>query len=72
MCNNYDIDVELTDEAKLQEDLAFDSLDVVETCMETETYFGVTISTDDMVSAETIGDFIKLFEKYLGEAGRLK
>lgn len=55
-----------TDEIKLEsnivKDLHADSLDLVETLMNIEDEWGITIADGDVADIETVGDVVKLIE----------
>ena len=59
------LDVEketITPEAKLQEDLGVNSLELAELVFNCEEEFGVSIEEDDYASFVTVGDVVKYLE----------
>lgn len=61
---------QLTLEAKIQEDLGADSLDVAEIIMGVEEQFGVTIPDEVSEKVSTVGDLLEVLADLLGTAGR--
>ena len=55
-------------EARFQEDLDADSLDLVEAVLALEEEFGVTIPEDEMEGVKTVGQAINLVAEKLGVA----
>ncbi|WP_105970688.1 acyl carrier protein [Streptomyces geranii] len=53
---------QITLEATL-EDIELDSLAVVELSLVLETELGVSVSDDELLEAETVGDMVKLIEQ---------
>jgi len=53
---------EIKDEAHLTNDLGADSLDAVETIMEVESKFDISISEEEGSNAKTVSNLIKLVE----------
>lgn len=49
---------QVTDDARFQEDLSADSLDVVEVVMSLEDDFGVKISDEDAQKLQTVGEAV--------------
>lgn len=56
---------EITDEARLVEDLAMDSLDILETVMAVESELGIHIDDDKVEELNTVGEFVQLVEASL-------
>ena len=59
--------IDPTRESELVADLGFDSLQVLEAVSELEDRFSVTIPTDDLPSARTVGDVVDQVAKLVGE-----
>jgi acyl carrier protein len=59
---------QVTPEARFQEDLDADSLDLVEAVLALEEEFGVTIPEDEMEGVRTVGQAINLVAQKLGVA----
>ena len=55
----------ITLDTNLVDDLGADSLDVVDLVMAIEDEFGVEIPDREALGIETVGDTIKLIEKYM-------
>ena len=53
---------EITDEARLVEDLAMDSLDILETVMAVESELDIHIDDDKVEALNTVGEFVQLVE----------
>jgi len=53
----------ITQESKLSEDLAVDSLDAIELIMTLEEEFGVSIPDEEAQKFKTVGDIIAFVEK---------
>lgn len=58
---NLDKD-EIKLESNIVKDLHADSLDLVETLMNIEDEWGITIADSDVADIETVGDVVKLIE----------
>ncbi len=56
---------EITDEARLVEDLAMDSLDILETVMAVESELDIHIDDDKVEALNTVGEFVALVEASL-------
>jgi acyl carrier protein len=56
---------QVTMEAKFQEDLGADSLDVVELVMKIEEEFGIEVPDEDAEKIRTVGDAVKYIEEKL-------
>lgn len=61
---------QLTLEAKIQEDLGADSLDVAEIIMGVEEQFGVTIPDEVSEKVSTVGDLLEVLADLLGARER--
>lgn len=61
---------QLTLEAKIQEDLGADSLDVAEIIMGVEEQFGVTIPDEVSEKVSTVGDLLEMLADLLGARER--
>ena len=59
---------DVTPEARFQEDLDADSLDLVEAVLALEEEFGVTIPEEEMEGVRTVGQAITLVAQKLGVA----
>ncbi|HHW93582.1 MAG TPA: acyl carrier protein [Clostridiaceae bacterium] len=57
---------EVTDDARLIEDLAVDSLDAVELSLELEDQFNLTVEDHEIEQLETVGDVVNLIQGKLG------
>lgn len=53
---------EITDEARLVEDLAMDSLDILEAVVAVELKLDIHIDDDKVEALNTVGDFVALVE----------
>ena len=53
----------ITMEANIIEDLEADSLSVMQTIMELEEEFGLTVEDEDVNSLRTVGDIVKYCEE---------
>ncbi len=58
----------VTPEAKFQEDLDADSLDLVEAVLALEEEFGVSIPEEEMEGVRTVGQAVQLVAEKLGVA----
>ena len=56
----------VTPQARFQEDLDADSLDLVEAVLALEEEFGVTIPEDEMEGVKTVGQAVQLVAAKLG------
>ncbi len=56
-------DDEVTMEAKIQDDLGADSLDVVDLAMSVEEEFGVKIPDEDLEGIKTVGDIVNYIDE---------
>jgi acyl carrier protein len=66
VCENLGVNREqVTDATSFQEDLAADSLDVVELVMELEEEFSLTVSDDQAEKIKTVGEALD----YIARAG---
>jgi acyl carrier protein len=61
-------EAELTDDAKLIEDLGADSLDVVEVVMSFEEKFDIEIPTNKATEFVTVGDAIAFIKAHVAES----
>jgi acyl carrier protein len=59
-------EAEVTPQARFQEDLDADSLDLVEAVLALEEEFGVTIPEDEMEGVKTVGQAVQLVATKLG------
>ncbi|AAD35746.1 MULTISPECIES: acyl carrier protein [Thermotoga] len=57
---------QVTEEAKLIDDLGADSLDLVDLVMDFESEFGVKVDDADLEKISTVGDIVSYIEKKLG------
>jgi len=57
---------QVTPQARFQEDLDADSLDLVEAVLALEEEFGVSIPEDEMESVKTVGQAVDLVASKLG------
>lgn len=57
---------QVTEEAKLIDDLGADSLDLVDLVMDFESEFGVKVDDADLKKISTVGDIVSYIEKKLG------
>ena len=64
------LDVEVTWDSKLGDDLMLDSLDMVELVMFLEECFGVEIPDEDAGEIVTVGDAIEVIKKCKANKGR--
>ena len=56
---------QVTEEKDLEEDLIFDTLDLVEFAMNLEETFDITIPEDEANAQHTVGDWMRLVERKL-------
>jgi acyl carrier protein len=69
LADNLSIPVaQVTPQARFQEDLDADSLDLVEAVLALEEEFGVTIPEEEMEGVRTVGQAIQLVADKLGVA----
>ena len=61
------VDVDITAESLLVEDLGFDSLDVVEFVMAIEEEFDIEIYDEDAEKIKTVGDAVAFITKEKGD-----
>jgi acyl carrier protein len=61
---NVDED-QLTEETDIQNELSADSLDLYEILMSAEDTFNVKVEAEDVEEIHTIGDAVRVIEKYL-------
>ncbi|MGO8684134.1 MAG: acyl carrier protein [Thermoleophilia bacterium] len=54
-------------EARFQEDLETDSLDLVELIMTMEEKFGIKISDEEAAAIKTVGDAVEFVEKRIAQ-----
>jgi acyl carrier protein len=59
-------EADVTPQARFQEDLDADSLDLVEAVLALEEEFGVTIPEDEMEGVKTVGQAVQLVATKLG------
>ena len=59
---------DVTPEARFQEDLDADSLDLVEAVLALEEEFGVTIPEEEMEDVKTVGEALNVVMAKLGSA----
>jgi len=59
-------ETQVTPEARFQEDLDADSLDLVEAVLALEEEFGVTIPEEEMEGVKTVGQAVQLVATKLG------
>lgn len=57
-----DVDKARNDEARLREDLGFDSLDQIEILMDVEKEFRIRIPDAEVEKVRTVGDIIELVD----------
>ena len=57
----------ITMEANIIEDLEADSLSVMQTIMELEEEFGLTVEDEDVNHLRTVGDIVKYCEEKVGK-----
>ena len=55
----------LTEDTDIQNELSADSLDLYEILMSAEDAFNVKVETEDIEEIHTIGDAVRVIEKYL-------
>ncbi|MBQ8824296.1 MAG: acyl carrier protein [Ruminococcus sp.] len=56
---------EVTLEAKIQEDLEADSLDIVDLVMSVEDEFSVKVEDEDVEKIKTVGDLVSFIESHI-------
>lgn len=56
---------EVTLEAKIQEDLEADSLDIVDLVMSVEDEFSVKVEDEDVEKIKTVGDLVTFIESHI-------
>jgi acyl carrier protein len=61
---------QITEEAKMMEDLGADSLDMVEIAMKVEETFNLTIPDEDMEKIQTVGDLHEALAAFLERTGQ--
>ncbi len=66
-CTGLSLDV-LTPQARLDESLGCDSLDVIELLMAMEDVFDVAFSPEEDAAVTTVGDLLDLVERHAGAA----
>jgi len=59
----------IKDDQKL-DDLGVDSLDLIELTMSLEDKFNIEISDEDIDSANTVGEFVSMVTRIIGEGER--
>ena len=57
-----EVETELTEDAKLKEDLGIDSLDFVDIVVIVERHFGFKIKAEEMAGVDTLGKFYDYIE----------
>lgn len=68
ICDVLIVDLnEVTDGARIQEDLGADSIDCVEIAMALEEEFGIEIDDAAIAKVETVDDAIELVEKKMAK-----
>ena len=68
ICNTLIVDLtEVTDGARIQEDLGADSIDCVEIAMDLEEEYGIVIDETAASKIETVEDVIELVEKKMAK-----
>lgn len=63
---------QLTLDAKIQEDLGADSLDIIEIVMAVEERFGVCVGDDEAEKVSTVGDLIDTLARVRSKAGEAR
>jgi acyl carrier protein len=53
---------DVTDETRLQQDLALDSLQAVSLMLDLEDAFHITVETDELESLHTVADILRMIE----------
>lgn len=56
------VDVDITPESKLSDELGLDSLDLIELTMEIERQFGIIIPDEKVEQVEAVNDMVLLVE----------
>ena len=63
---DYDVEIEITDKTRINEDFGFDSLDKVEIAMLIEEEFEIHIEDEEVMNINTFGDLLFMVEMALG------
>lgn len=63
IAEEMDVEVEITADTKLRDDLEADSLALMEMVMAVEEEFEVKIEEEQLGNLETVGDLVKLIEE---------
>ena len=62
LVEEIEVEAELTENAKLKEDLGVDSLDFVDIVVIVERHFGFKIKAEEMAGVDTLGKFYDYIE----------